>query len=48
LRTDQALLPERAPWLADLEAELFVFPAAATTTNAIPSAKRFSITTIHS
>jgi len=24
----QALLPERAPWLADLEAELFVFPAA--------------------
>jgi predicted phage terminase large subunit-like protein len=22
----QALLPERAPWLADLEAELFVFP----------------------
>jgi predicted phage terminase large subunit-like protein len=24
----QALLPERAPWLVDLEAELFVFPAA--------------------
>ena len=24
----QVLLPERAPWLADLEAELFVFPAA--------------------
>jgi hypothetical protein len=23
----QVLLPERAPWLADLEAELFVFPA---------------------
>ena len=22
----QALLPERAPWLADLEAELFAFP----------------------
>ena len=22
----QVLLPERAPWLADLEAELFVFP----------------------
>jgi len=22
----QALLPERAPWLADLEAELFVLP----------------------
>ena len=25
---DQALLPERAPWLADLEAELFVFPGS--------------------
>jgi predicted phage terminase large subunit-like protein len=24
----QALLPERAPWLADLEAELFVFPGS--------------------
>src|SRR4029077_20595324 len=24
----QALLPERAPWLADLEAELFAFPGA--------------------
>jgi hypothetical protein len=24
----QALLPERAPWLADLESELFVFPAS--------------------
>jgi hypothetical protein len=24
----QVLLPERAPWLADLEAELFVFPGS--------------------
>src|SRR5260370_27852258 len=24
----QALLPERAPWLADLESELFAFPGA--------------------
>jgi phage terminase large subunit-like protein len=24
----QALLPERAPWLPDLEAELFVFPGS--------------------
>jgi hypothetical protein len=24
----EALLPERAPWLADLEAELFVFPGS--------------------
>ena len=24
----QVLLPERAPWLADLEAELFVFPVS--------------------
>jgi hypothetical protein len=24
----QALLPERAPWLADFEAELFVFPGS--------------------
>jgi phage terminase large subunit-like protein len=24
----QDLLPERAPWLADLEAELFVFPCS--------------------
>ena len=36
----QVLLPERAPWLPDLEAELFSFPAAGTTTSAIQSAKR--------
>ena len=24
----QVLLPERAPWLSDLEAELFVFPGS--------------------
>ena len=24
----QAILPERAPWLADLEAELFAFPGS--------------------
>ena len=36
----QSLLPERAAWLPDLEAELFVFPVAGTTTSAISSAKR--------
>jgi predicted phage terminase large subunit-like protein len=33
-------LPEEAPWLSDLEAELFAFPAPFTTTSAIPSARR--------
>jgi predicted phage terminase large subunit-like protein len=28
IEAGQVLLPERAPWLADLEAELFAFPAA--------------------
>jgi hypothetical protein len=37
----QALLPERATWLPDLEAELFVFPAAGTMISATQSAKRF-------
>ena len=32
-------LPEQAPWLADLEAELFAFPGSRHTTSAIPSAR---------
>ena len=35
----QVFLPERAPWLADFEAELFAFPGAGTTISAIPSAR---------